>query len=99
MRKLAMAFPEILAIRAAISKLETSLAAVPINLAICMIMAPPTAIPIHFQETSALDLFDQQRHGNQVFLDFRALHEDVEFLNFIVGSIEVDDKNLFREDR
>ena len=91
----AVTIPEILAIGAAMSVVHVAFASIPIDFAISIVSASGTALPIYFQKISALDFFNDESHRHQVFLNLCLFHQFIEFINFFVSSIKVDDENFF----
>ncbi len=90
-----VALPEILAISAAVTHFHVALTAIPVYFAVLIILTTPAAVPGNFQKISALDFFNDQSHRHQIFFDVISLHQLIEFINFIVSTIKVDDENFF----
>ena len=90
-----MTFPEVLTIGAAVANIGLSLTAIPIDFTGLEIIASPTAIPIHPQEAAAFYFFNKKGHGNEIFLNFRALHQLIKFFDLLIGPINVHDEDFF----
>ncbi len=90
-----MTFPEILAVGAAVAHRHIALTAIPVDFAVLVIVTPPAAMPGNFKKITSFDFFDDESHGHEIFLDVIGLHQLIEFINFIVSAIKVDDEDFF----
>lgn len=90
-----MAIPEVLAVGATTAHIHVSLTTIPVNFAILVVLATPTAAPVDLEKVASFNFFDDQSHGHEIFLDVIGLHQIVKFVDFFVGSVEVYNKDFF----
>lgn len=93
--ELFVAVPEVLTVCAAVAHGHVTFAAVPVDFAVLVVLTAPAAVPADFKKIAALDFFNDKSHRHQILFDLGRFHQFIEFVNFIVSTIEVDDEYLF----
>jgi hypothetical protein len=94
-----VAFPEVLAIGAAVSHFHVSLTPVPVDFAVLIVLTPPTAVPVNFQKIAPFNFLDDQGHRHQIFFDVVSPHEFVKLFNLFISTVQVNNEDFFSKNR